>query len=620
MVIDLSMLSPTVRSSKPTFHLWHRPKCKLQKSHGLVFSSCHVHFKCLTENSLWMTDKLDWMLKNSIGLNKVRTIYGSDNQSALIPTTERCSLNYLLQSNSSIWRETYDYMRFKIRKFIVRRTVQIALIHVMERFPLSLQINAQDEEFQWTDGHSFFLYRRTGWLYFRNVRGDWNAWERSRDHRSFISSKMRRKLNKKESTMKIAVFSFLSHDLVLRLGSDTRRCAFLRVAGNKKTRLCTKQVIMAEIAADVLNFTTVYTYDLVNRSGYPAGSIAEVPGSKLYLDKSLPESFFMGSFSLVYERYHTFVYCNYNIRSRSMSIAVWFFPYDFSSWIIVVVIHCLFLLVQVKRSDSPNALQVTCDSLLNIFQILFRQPLYKPKWLSMLFIFSFLIFSFFYENLISSSLIAQLQDTPFKNKRDAINAGYVYEQNITSLIRARVFFVQKQTENLISFINEFFPDNKKVIYPYASSTHHTIFWRIFNAIKVPYKCPFTRDRVGTFRSFAGFCNCIKTQLADVYEWIHETGLFNPFLQLQYGLFDFGIRAIELSLSSKSKFASNLEGNLVTLRNLVPLFITGALACIVSSLIFLLECKRPSWKLYFSHKLQLISRNSVNPIIQVESNP
>jgi hypothetical protein len=168
-LLILSILSPTVCSRKPTLHLWHRPTCKLQKSHGLVFSSCHVHIRCLTENSLWMTDKLDWMLKNSIGLNKVRTIYGSDNHSALIPTTERCSLHYLLQSNSSVWRETYDYISFKIRKFIVRRTFQIALIHVMERSPLSLQINAQDEEFQYSDGYSFFLDRTTGWLYFRNV-------------------------------------------------------------------------------------------------------------------------------------------------------------------------------------------------------------------------------------------------------------------------------------------------------------------------------------------------------------------------------------------------------------------------------------------------------------------
>jgi hypothetical protein len=203
-----SMLNSTVHSSKPTLHLWHRPTSKLQKSQELVLSSCIVHIKCLTENSLWMTDKLEWMLKDSIDLNKVRTIYTSDNQSALIPTTERCSLHYLLQSNSSVWRETYDYMNFKIQKFIVRRTFQTALIHVMDRFPLSLQINPQDEEFQWTDGHSFFLDRRTAWLYFRNVRGDWKAWERSRDHQSFVSSKMRRKLNKKESTMKIAVFSF----------------------------------------------------------------------------------------------------------------------------------------------------------------------------------------------------------------------------------------------------------------------------------------------------------------------------------------------------------------------------------------------------------------------------
>jgi hypothetical protein len=34
-----------------------------------------------------MADKLDAILKGKIGLDKVRTIYGTDNQSELVPST-----------------------------------------------------------------------------------------------------------------------------------------------------------------------------------------------------------------------------------------------------------------------------------------------------------------------------------------------------------------------------------------------------------------------------------------------------------------------------------------------------------------------------------------------------
>jgi hypothetical protein len=201
------MLPPEVRSSKPTLKLWHGPTSQLHESPELAFDNCHIHLKCFTEKSLWMTDKLDRMLKSYIGLNKVRTIYDSSNQSALIPTTERCSLHYLLQSNTSTWEETYDYMNYRIQDFIVRRTFQTALIHVMEGSPLSLPVNGQDEAFQWTDGHYLFFYSCSGWLYFRNVRADWNVWERSRDHEGLISSKMKAKWSIKESKAKVAIFT-----------------------------------------------------------------------------------------------------------------------------------------------------------------------------------------------------------------------------------------------------------------------------------------------------------------------------------------------------------------------------------------------------------------------------
>jgi hypothetical protein len=175
---------------KPTLKLWHRPPSELNKSYQKTFLSCHVHIKCFTEKSLWMTDKLQWVLQHYVGPNNVRTIYDSDNQSALIPTTERCSLHYFLMSQNTIWREVYVYMYEKIFEFTIRKTFQTALIHVLEGSPLNIHIETEAGEFQLIDGHYFFLDGPSGWLYFRNLRGDWNAWETSRDIEGLMGSKM----------------------------------------------------------------------------------------------------------------------------------------------------------------------------------------------------------------------------------------------------------------------------------------------------------------------------------------------------------------------------------------------------------------------------------------------
>jgi hypothetical protein len=67
--------------------LWHRPTSQLQESQEKALGVCHVHIKCLKEKCVWMADGLDAILKDKIGLDKVRTIYGTDNQPELVPST-----------------------------------------------------------------------------------------------------------------------------------------------------------------------------------------------------------------------------------------------------------------------------------------------------------------------------------------------------------------------------------------------------------------------------------------------------------------------------------------------------------------------------------------------------
>jgi hypothetical protein len=660
LILYLSILTPAVRSSDQTLKQWHRPRSDLQQSYEHTFRNCYVHIKCLTEKSLWMTDRLDQTLKSYIGQNRVRTIYDNGNQSELIPISERCSLHYLLRSYNSGWRETYDYMNFKIPNFIARRTFQTALIHVIDGCPLSLPVNAQDEAFQWTDGHSLFLDSRTGWLYFRNVRGDWNAWDRSQDHKGLISSKMGGKWDKKKSTAKIAILTKYTQ-LMLSHEEHTRRCAFLKLLRSKQPRLCTKEIIMAEVAAEFLNFTTVYPSDLLNRSGYPSGKIVPIHSDQLVLD--LPQNVLNDFFQLIYVYDHLFVYCTYNLRSRSMSIAVWFFPFDVLSWVVVVVILCLFWVLQIVSSRSPCTLQAISESLLVIFQILFRQGQSKPKRLSMLFVAFFLIFSFFYENIITSSLIAPSEETPFQNISEAINAGYILDRNFEDyVIRMMYLHISKQTEDFIKLIDsEMFPDNTRYIYTFETLDDMNSLFNVYKEIKHPYKCMLTEEGNRTFSIFMETRSGMKTQLAPVFEWIDAAGLFIPFRHLSLNAVELGRRGIQQSLkSSKGKEVSYLEGNLLTLSNLVPLFIASAIACIVAGFIFLFECKGHGWKaslvnflaltrfqlvrvghfirlfvyliigyvasqwtnmlLYCSNKMNRISiRRSMNPIIWVKSN-
>jgi hypothetical protein len=170
-ILCFSMFTLVVSPSKPTLKQWHRPTSELQESAEHAFHSCHIHIKCLTGNSQWMTDKLRFILGFHIDLSKVRTIYDSSNQSELIPTTEHCSLHYILSLYDTTWKEVHEYVNYKIPKFMDRRTFQTALINVVEWSPLAKPTYPEFDLFQKMDGHYFFLDGLTGWMYFRNVRG-----------------------------------------------------------------------------------------------------------------------------------------------------------------------------------------------------------------------------------------------------------------------------------------------------------------------------------------------------------------------------------------------------------------------------------------------------------------
>jgi hypothetical protein len=280
------MLSLAVSQSKPTLKQWHRPKSELQESAEHAFQSCHIHIKCLPGNTQWMTDKLRFILRVHIDPNNVRTVYDSRNQSALIPTTEHCSFHYILSSYDTVWKEVSEYIKYNIRNFMFRRTFQTAVINVVDWSPLSHPTISENDLFQLYDAHHFFLNGQTGWLYFRNVRGDRNAWERSRDHKGLISSKMGGKWDQLGCTAKIGV-STRDTGRFLNVEENAGQCGFRRVPGSKQSIHCSEDTMMAEFAADVLNFTKVFTYDMVNRRAFLNGFLQSIYSSKLDLDQSL---------------------------------------------------------------------------------------------------------------------------------------------------------------------------------------------------------------------------------------------------------------------------------------------------------------------------------------------
>jgi hypothetical protein len=433
------------------------------------------------------------------------------------------------------------------------------------------------------------------------------------------------------NSARIAVFTG-DMEYISARGGNPGRCATLRVPGNKQTLLCMKWTIMAEVAAAALNFTRVYTYDRVNRSGYPTGEITTILSTEFDPDASLLHKEFRGLVHLGDVEYHTFVYCTYNRRSQSMSIAVWFLPFDVSCWIITAVLFCLFFLLQIINPGRLYTPQFISETLLVIFRILFRQSLSNPTGLSMLFVVFLLIFSLCYENFITSSLISPSKEIPFENITEAVNAEFIlaveegtgtsyfkgkdafFKENKNALRRFDVFekvsgpsghqlinspfnYRAAQARSFINGIdNDLFPDNKKRIYFLRLRIHSNKYFSLISDVKYPYKCLQTKEGLGAFSVYLVSRSGIKGQLAPVFEWIQAAGLWIPFDNLEGCRREIIRRNVWNELVGlKGQGASRLQENLVTLSNIVPLFVASALACIVAVCIFVFECKGQQWR-------------------------
>jgi hypothetical protein len=630
-IISTSSVNP----KEPTLKIWHRPTSTIQESNDRTFHSCHVHIKCFSEKSLWMTDNLDRSLNHFIDMNKVRTIYDSENQSILNPTTERCSLHYFLRSPKTMAFEIADYMAYTIPKFVGRRMSQTAIIHVMELSPLNIVGEPHSRRIQWMDGHYFFLNVRTGWLYFRNVRGYWNDWVRSQDIGALIASKMEDKWDKIGNTAMLGVrtgdIEFLS-----RPGNYPKRCSSLRSSHNKRALLCNLLTVMAEVAADVRNFTTVYTNDFSNNV-YRTGEIVRISFGEFDPDETLTDLKNDGAGRIIQLNEvvsPAFVYCTDNLRSRSMSLSVWFNPFDFPSWICIIILLWLYWVFQIISSGRPYTFHVLSESILIIFQVMFRQSLSKPKKLSMLLVAFFLISSFIYENFITSSLIAPLKENPFANISEAMNSGYVLTVGIVNereynfqgedeffkryehalhryglfekltrtrshhrSIKSPFLYISGKPQDYINVIDKYlFPDNDKYIYYLHMGSYSNQFYRMISEVKYPYKCLQTKEGLGTFSTFLTARSGIKGHLAPVFRGIYEAGLTVPFHHLFIHIRETHIGMIWNELRKfKRNEASDLEEQLLTLSNIASLFIASTVACIFASLILLVEFKGKGWR-------------------------
>jgi hypothetical protein len=177
----------------------------------------------------------------------------------------------------------------------------------------------------------------------------------------------------------------------------------------------------------------------------------------------------------------------------------------------------------------------------------------------------FFTLSLFYENFITSSLIAPPLEIPFHNITEAIKAGYILKEDY-EIIRFKSNGLKHPKshgfawfgsdadltgpEMYITNIGEFlFPDKKKYIYPYRTVHHSSTMFRLISEIKHPYKCMQTKDGIG-ISSWSLVCQGgMKSQLAPIFEWILEASLHMPYSVTLNDLLEFVRRNIQYKLSS-----------------------------------------------------------------------
>jgi hypothetical protein len=378
-----------------------------------------------------MTDKLDWTLRSMMNPGMVRTVYGSDNQTALIPTTERCSHHYLLLHPNTV-HELHAYFEQTIINFTIRSSSQAAFILVIDGTPPFWTTQPGFSIFQRTAGHFFVMDGWSGWLYYQNFWGDPSDRVRSRDYNGLIFHKMHEKWEKERSSLWIGVHNADTEYFSDYIRTDPKRYSDLQIHLNyMNSFICTKMSVAVAVAAAALNFTTIhFPYQYPMPPSFPFGKILRTQYNILRPQLNFVPINTITSLTLDSVHKSSLLYCVYTISSGSTSFAVWFNLFSLHVWIalgLTLIFLSPFMLFSNNdqhRRFSKFSLKRVSNCLVSILQIIFRQSISKPSLVSLLFIFVSIVLSTLYENSITGSLIVPTKVTPFDNISVALAAGY----------------------------------------------------------------------------------------------------------------------------------------------------------------------------------------------------
>jgi hypothetical protein len=635
----------------PIVKEWTGPTPDRIKLSNTIFE-CTAHIKCFTEKSHFMTDKMDWTLRSMMNPRSVRTVYDSDNQTSLIPTTERCSHHYLLLHPNTL-NEWHTYFEQTIINFTIRSSSQAAFILVIEGTPPFWTTHPGYSVFQRTAGHFFVMDGWSGWLYYQNFWGDPDDRVRSRDYNGLIFHKMHDKWEKKRSSLRIGVQSTDTDYFPHYLRIDPKRCSDLQIHLNHwNSYICSKLAVAVAVAAAALNITTIhFPYDYPLPPSFPSGTIRQIQYNTLR-----PQLHFLpitAITSLTLDSVHksSLLYCVYTIPSDSTSFAVWFNPFTLHVWI-ALGLTLIFLSPFMLFSDNDHhgifpkfSLKRASNCLVSILQIIFRQSISKPSLVSLLFILVSIVLSTLYENSVTGSLIVPSKVTPFDNISVALAAGYkltvdspasqdfldqnakIMEflyQNMDALIAYNVMdmlnsslgfgrikskvvsdsFTTRQPQKTMDTLEAVFPKNEKVLLYMLSDVNVNSIITMLSAFKHPYHCLQTKKGLTESVLIWLFQTGIRSQLSWYFRIFSEGELYAPFQHLQAGrstlVTENFMRFATSKAIEKGTHRGNMEGKLLSLANLVPLIFTCSGVITVALVLFLVEWKSPdiimtTWK-------------------------
>jgi hypothetical protein len=615
--------------------------------------SCTYHIKCLSEQLCAVEGTLQWMLENVLSIELKRTIYGTFNDSVLRPSMERCSIHYIL-IGSIANTQWVTHMNENIPSFTFRDVSQDAFVLVMTEDPTLLIYDPENNVFQCTSGHVHFMHKTTGLLYFRNVWGNSNSWERSQNHIRLIRSKMQEKWVKYESSLKLRVES-IDEQRISSGELQPEWCAKLRQDQFKVSQFCSRLTVATELAASTLNFTVVYYSHLSRPKLQNMASVWNFLSNDLSPAWNNLETKSVTSFIFECSVKLSLTYCNYKSNPAEVtSFSIWFRPFQWNVWLVLAIIVLSFPIFEPQYINS-SLLCILIDRLTALIQIIFQQSTRSPTSFSLMFICTFYFVCSHYEDSITSCLIAPRKLQPYENITTAVRDGYkltiedsrfdpliedhdqVRMMNLEVLETALTFFgvldELNKTETKVTsimkgiltmdpdkvwkMVEDIFPGKEKRMLLTWTDEGSSLLEDILTVIKAPYSCTRTQRGLGKSVQAWFFNTGLRNLLRSPLLTFHEAALFIPFGDLQEVRLSLLERKILKTQMNGNAKLSSLDGKLISSRNLVPLCIVYALGNAIGLVLCLVEMqfgaysiKAPLMRIYNALKTQILRKGEI----------